>query len=137
MDRSAIFRHQVARTAPRPQPASFAGVAELLAWLPKELDGKPVDWSWRDGQRLLFVLWLLDHGRLDQVTPEFVFVRTKAGRIHKAVKAAAERYTNEACNLDDAPGEEVEVTFADLERADPANLCRQPSCFGELEGQPP
>jgi hypothetical protein len=87
-----------------------------------------------DGQRLLFVLWLLEHGRLDQVTPEFVFVRTNAGRIHKAVKADGERYTNEACNLDDAPGQEVEVTFADLERADPSDLCQQPSCFGEPEG---
>jgi hypothetical protein len=134
MDRTAIFRHQLARPAPRPQTAHFAGVADLLARLPRELEGQPIDWSWRDGQRLLFVLWLLDHGRLDQVTPEFVFVRTNAGRIHKAVKAAGERYTNEACNLDDAPGQEVEVTFADLERADPSDLCQQPSCFGEPEG---
>jgi hypothetical protein len=54
-----------------------------------------------------------------------VFVRTKAGRIHKAVKARRRRARDEQCNLDDAPGEEVEVTFTDLERADPRDLCQR------------
>jgi hypothetical protein len=57
--------------------------------------------------------------------PRAVFVRTKAGRIHKAVRLDGRLLTDEGDNLDDAPGEEVEVTFTDLERADPRDLCQR------------
>jgi hypothetical protein len=53
-----------------------------------------------------------------------LFVRTAAGRIHKAVKVDGARFVNEQCNLDDAPGTEEEITFVDLERADPGSLCQ-------------
>jgi hypothetical protein len=52
-----------------------------------------------------------------------VYVRTKAGRIHKADQADGVRRVDERCNLDDAPGREEEITLMDLERAQPRDLC--------------
>lgn len=54
-------------------------------------------------------------------------VRTAAGRYHLAVLVDGRRMVDEACNLDDAPGEEPSVTFAELEAADEGRLCGR--CF--------
>ncbi len=56
---------------------------------------------------------------------DLVLVRTKAGRIHRAVQVGDTRLVDERCNLDDAPGEEEAITFAELEAADPADLCER------------
>lgn len=61
---------------------------------------------------------------------DLVLVRTKAGRIHKAFEVDGRRLVDEACNLDDAPGEEEPITFSDLERADRSSLCQR--CFSDL-----
>ena len=57
--------------------------------------------------------------------PDLVIIRTGKGRIHKAFEEDGRRLVDEACNLDDAPGEERVITFAELEHADPADLCRR------------
>lgn len=59
--------------------------------------------------------------------PVRTYVRTRAGRYHLATTTEEHRFVNEACNLDDAPGEETEVTFAELEAADEGSLCAR--CF--------
>jgi hypothetical protein len=65
VDVSAIIRHQLARPVPRRRPAEFGSVVEVLAWLPREDDaGNAVDWTFPDARRLLFALWLAEHGRL-------------------------------------------------------------------------
>lgn len=56
-------------------------------------------------------------------SPKVVFVRTRTGRIHKATELDGRRFVDESCNLDDAPGAETEVTFGELEAADPGAFC--------------
>lgn len=56
---------------------------------------------------------------------DMVLVRTKAGRIHRAVQVEDARFVDERCNLDDAPGEEEVITFAELEAADRSDLCER------------
>jgi hypothetical protein len=116
------------RWTPRARREDARTVPTVLRWLgQQDVDDAHVEWSVREARQLLFVLWLLEHGRLDQLMPDpsVVFLETKAGRIHKAVRLDGERYTNEACNLDDAVGGERELTFAELERADADALCRR------------
>lgn len=128
MDASAAIREQLSRIAARPPGAPVGGphsVAELLEHIPLNVDGHELHWTRREARRLLFVLWLLDRERF--LMPEIAFIRTKAGRVHKAVLVAGVRFVQEACNLDDAPGEETVITFADLESAEPGDLCGR--CF--------
>jgi hypothetical protein len=54
-----------------------------------------------------------------------VYVRTKAGHIHKAVRLDGRLLTDEGDNLDDAKGEEREITLQELEQADPGSLCQR------------
>jgi hypothetical protein len=57
--------------------------------------------------------------------PKVVFVRTKAGRIHKATRLDGRLLTDEGDNLDDANGQKHEITFAELEHASPSDLCQR------------
>jgi hypothetical protein len=41
---------------------------------------------------------------------DVIYVRTKAGRIHKAALVNDRPFTDEACNLDEAPGAEEVLT---------------------------
>lgn len=68
---------------------------------------------------------------MSESTMAEVYVRTKAGRIHRAVVLNDRGLTAEGCNLDDAPGEEELVDASVVEAADPGVLCRQASCFPE------
>jgi hypothetical protein len=56
---------------------------------------------------------------------DLVLVRTKAGRIHRAVQVGEARFVDERCNLDEAPGTERVITFAELEHADAADVCQR------------
>jgi hypothetical protein len=116
------------RSTPRLRCEDARTVPELLRWLGQQDADRHVEWSVTEARRLLFVLWLLEHGRIDPLMVQMrdvVYIRTKAGRIHKAVKLEGRRLTDEACNLDDARGSEPELTFADLEAADPGSLCQR------------
>lgn len=57
---------------------------------------------------------------------DVIYVRTKAGRIHKAALVDDRPFTDEACNLDDAPGTE-EVLTAVPEDTEHTALCGR--CF--------
>ena len=61
---------------------------------------------------------------------ERVIVRTKAGRLHRAVMTGGVPLTSESCNLDDSDGEEV-VDATLLDTAEWTDLCQNPSCFGD------
>lgn len=56
---------------------------------------------------------------------DVVLLRTKAGRIHRGVQVGDAHFTDERCQLDDAPGKERVITFAELEHADPADVCER------------
>lgn len=65
-----------------------------------------------------------------------MFLRTRAGRIHRGTRTEdGDLQVRESCNLDDAPGTEAEITFAELERADAGDLCRR--CWPTAEGARP
>jgi hypothetical protein len=115
------------RWTPRTRREDARTVPEVLRWLGQQDGEEHVEWAVPDARRLLFARYLAQHRRLDPLMPEprVVFVETKAGRIHKAVRLDGQRYTNEECNLDDAVGGERELTFAELERADGDALCRR------------
>lgn len=57
-----------------------------------------------------------------------IYVRTRSGRIHRAAIVHDRVLVDEACNLDDAPGEE-EVLTAIPEAADEAAFCGR--CFAD------
>jgi hypothetical protein len=61
------------------------------------------------------------------VSGDLVLLRTAKGRIHRGFELDGRRLTDEACQLDDAPGAETPITFADLEAAAEADLCQR--CF--------
>lgn len=61
-----------------------------------------------------------------------VIVRTAKGHYHLAALVDGRRMVDEACNLDDAPGDESLVSAAELEAADPGTLCGR--CFRRSEG---
>lgn len=65
--------------------------------------------------------------------PRLINVRTAAGRVHRATEVNGRRSSYEACNLDDAPGVEPEITDAELSEVSPEDLCQHPSCFGEVD----
>lgn len=55
---------------------------------------------------------------------DVILLRTKAGRIHRAVQMTdGVRFVDERCQLDDAPGRERVITWAELEHADPRDVC--------------
>ena len=56
------------------------------------------------------------------MTGELVYLRTKAGQLHKGVIDADRVLTDERCNLDDSPGAE-EVMTALPEDAEPEAFC--------------
>ena len=60
------------------------------------------------------------------MSADAIYVRTKAGRIHKAAVIDDHVLTDEACNLDDAPGTE-EVLTRLPEEADTEAYCDR--CF--------
>lgn len=56
---------------------------------------------------------------------DLILLRTKAGRIHRAVQMLdGVRFVDERCQLDDAPGRERVITWAELETADGKDVCR-------------
>lgn len=60
---------------------------------------------------------------------EDVLLRTKAGRIHRAVMLDGRRLVDERCGLDAAPGQEPIVEAVDIADAPVEAYCRR--CFPE------
>ena len=65
--------------------------------------------------------------------PRPIYVRTSAGRVHVVTDRGGARSSYEACNLDDAPGKEPEITAEELANVEPESLCQNPSCFGRVD----